>query len=430
MHMRKVFLLICVSILSGVWLLCRPTPAMSEGSVSTRTRPSAAELSESIDLGARYLQQNCDINGRFVYLRHRDRYVYYGSKYNLLRHAGTMYALAGYYSCRPSQELSDLLVRAGKYLRNFIESVPRAGPGTRAVWTFPNRLGFRRPNAQPYAKLGGSGLGLVALTAVATITPGVVPLEELRGLGRFVLFMQTPEGRFYSKFYAHRGYDTEWISLYYPGEACLGLLMLHDLDPDPRWLEGAARGLGYLARMRKGFAKVPADHWALIATEKLLPKLAESAEPPVGRQDLIDHATQILAVMLAQQKARWWDPEAIGSFLGDARTTPTATRLEGILAALRFLGDDKSGLRVRLERASDLGIGFLVRNQIREGLLRGGIPRAARYLRKTKKNKPFNSRVGEVRIDYVQHALSAMMDYQAYVYGQAGVSPQDSRITD
>ncbi len=366
-------------------------------------------------MAARYIQQNCDKNGHFVYLRHRDRYVYYGNKYNLLRHAGTMYALAGYNQRRPSKELADLLVRAAGYLRSFIEPAAKAGPETRAVWTYPGRLGIGPSGAPPFAKLGASGLGLVALASVESITPGAIPLEDLRGLGQFIRFMQTSEGRFYSKYYPHRGYETKWISLYYPGEACLGLLMLHDLDPDPHWLDAAARGLGFLARSRKGIRNVPADHWALIATEKLLPKLTDLAEPSVSRQDLIDHAIQILEVMLAQQKTKWCDPDLIGSFLNDARTTPAATRLEGILAALQFLPDDMTELRARLKRACEIGIAFLVRHQIREGALQGGIPRAAHVLRKSKRNKTFNKRVGEVRIDYVQHALSAMMAYQEFV---------------
>jgi hypothetical protein len=196
--------------------------------------------------------------------------------------------------------------------------------------------------------------------------------------------------------------------------------MLYEIDPDLRWLEAAARGIGYLAHTRKLTEDVPADHWALIATDKLLPKLDILRKPYVERQELIDHARQILEVMLSQQKTTLEDPDVIGSFLEDARTTPTATRLEGMLAALRFLPNDLTDLRSRLERACELGIAFLMRNQIHEGPLKGGMPRAARYLSEIEKNDKFNARVGEVRIDYVQHALSAMMDYQTYVKSTPG----------
>jgi len=412
MLIRITGVILGLSILVGVWLSCWPNPPVSVCNVSSVTAPTEIELNASIDSAARYLLQNCDKKGRFVYLRHRDRLVYYGKKYNLLRHAGTMYALAGYQALRPGQKMADLLVRAAGYLRTFIKPVPQAGSETMAIWTVPGKLGMGPPGARPFAKLGGSGLGLVALTSVESLNPGTVPLQELRGLGHFIRFMQTPEGHFYSKYYPDKGYETKWISLYYPGEACLGLLMLYDLDPDPRWLDAAARGLGYLARTRKGVRNVPADHWALIATEKLLPMEANLTDPAVSPQELINHATQILKVMLAQQKTKWRDPCIIGSFFNDARTTPAATRLEGMLAALNFLPESRSKLRARLEHACDIGIAFLVRHQIREGALKGGIPRAAHPLHKSKKNEKFNKRVGEVRIDYVQHALSAMMGYQ------------------
>jgi len=427
---RIAGVIIGLSLVVGVWLSCWHNQPVSVCHVSTVAAPSVAELNKSIDFAAQYLQQSCDRNGRFVYLRHRDRYVYYGKKYNLLRHAGTMYALADYYKRKPSKERADLLVRTAGFLGNFIGPLTQAGADTRAILTFPGRMGSGPRGASPFAKLGGSGLGLVALTAVESIIPGTVPLEDLRGLGHFIRFMQTPAGRFYSKYYPDKGYETNWISLYYPGEACLGLLMLYDLDPDPRWLDAAARGLGFLARTRKGARNVPADHWALIATEKLLPKLTEVVDSPVSQQDLIDHATQILKVVLSQQKTKWRDPDLIGSFFNDARTTPAATRLEGILAALRFLPENMPELRTRLEHASEIGVAFLVRHQIREGALKGGIPRAAHPLRKSKKNKAFNKRVGEVRIDYVQHALSAMMGYQELVSRQSKTGSQKNQTVN
>lgn len=416
-----------ISLLVGVWLACWPNQPVSVCTASSRTSPTEADLNESIDLAARYLQQNCDKKGRFVYLRHRDRYVYYGKRYNLLRHAGTMYALAGYYERKPNKDLADLLVRTAGYLRTFIKPVPNAESETRAIWTIPGRLGTGPANASPYAKLGGSGLGLVALASVESIVPGTVPLEDLRGLGHFIRFMQKPDGHFYSKYYPHQGYETKWVSLYYPGEACLGLLMLYDLDPDPRWMDAAARGLGYLAQTRKGVRNVPADHWALIATEKLLPMMAAAPNPPVSSQALTDHAAQILKIMLAQQTTRWRDPCLIGSFLNDARTTPAATRLEGLLASMSFLPENKSELRTRIEHACNIGIAFLVRHQIRVGALKGGIPRAAHPLRKSKKNEAFNKRVGEVRIDYVQHALSALLGYHTHVTNQSATKSHESQ---
>ena len=137
MPIRIAVAIIGISILVGVWLSCWPNPPVSDCNISTVNSPTEAELNESIDLAARYLQQNCDKKGRFVYLRHRDRYVYYGKRYNLLRHAGTMYALAGYHDRNPNKKLADLLVRTAGYLRTYIKPVPNAEPEIRAIWHRP-----------------------------------------------------------------------------------------------------------------------------------------------------------------------------------------------------------------------------------------------------------------------------------------------------
>jgi hypothetical protein len=50
------------------------------------------------------------------------------------------------------------------------------------------------------AKLGGAGLGLVALVRLAKMQPGAVPIDEGRRLGQFVAFLQRGDGSFYSKY--------------------------------------------------------------------------------------------------------------------------------------------------------------------------------------------------------------------------------------
>ena len=83
--------------------------------------------------------------------------------------------------------------------------------------------------------------------------------------------MQKPNGSFYSKYIPTEGgrWD-KWKSLYYPGEAALGLLMLYELDPSPLWLKAAVDALVYLASSRAHKTEVEADHWVLLAAAKLL----------------------------------------------------------------------------------------------------------------------------------------------------------------
>ena len=68
--------------------------------------------------------------------------------------------------------------------------------------------------------------------SVERTMPGTTPVEFLRRLGNFLLFMQNKDGGFYSKFIPEKGgRDDSWTSLYYPGEAALGLIMLSEKDP-------------------------------------------------------------------------------------------------------------------------------------------------------------------------------------------------------
>ena len=60
------------------------------------------------------------------------------------------------------------------------------------------------------------------------------------------------------------------------------------------------------------------------------------------------------------------------------------------------------------------GMQFLLRSQIRSGKFAGGIPRAIHTLPEDhpQLTKSFNRRAAEIRIDYVQHALSAMLEFE------------------
>ena len=377
---------------------------------------SVADLDQAMHLAAAYLVQNCDGDGRFTYRRHVDPSRAFGAKYNLLRHAGTIYAMAEYQARSPDQKARDALVRAAAFLRErFIGPVP-GHDGLLAVWTRPADLGYPDPDAPVAAKLGGAGLALVGMLAAERVAPGTTPVETCQGLARFVRFMQQPDGSFSSKYFVETGVDKDWVSLYYPGEAMLGLIMLYERDGDLEWLRVAAAGMAYLARTREAQTSVPADHWALLATERLLQHFAALPAPRTAtREQLISHAVQICEEILDAQITAPEPPTHFGAFRRDATICPAATRLEGLLATERFLPDSHAELKARIRAAADHGVAFLLRTQISEGELAGGFPRAACAKRNTPANTIFNRRVGEVRIDYVQHALSALMAYRDLV---------------
>lgn len=383
--------------------------------------PSAEEVRGAIEAAGGYLLRATGPDGRFVYLAGVDPAFEPEPSYNVLRHAGTVYSLGMYYGWEAKEETRQAMVRATGYLRECcVDEVP-GREGLLAVWSPPEIVFTGKPLQ---AKLGGTGLGLVALVGMEDVKEGSTPAVELAALGKFLIFMQKPDGSFYSKYFPEQGRDDSWTSLYYPGEAALGLVMLAEHEGSRSWLEAAAKALGYLAESRKGQSRVPADHWALLATERLL-QVDDLDSLGVSRRLLVDHAVQICRSILAESPAARGVSSYGGSLTLDRRTTPTSTRLEGLLAALAFLPADEAELQREMETAIHQGIAFLVGAQVRGGELDGAMPRAAGSRRPPGSRRlPWeDSRATEVRIDYVQHALSAMIRYLE-VLGPGGESSQ------
>ena len=385
-------------------IACSCSPAVTE---PPKTAPPAAieaplsdrekRIEGAIDLSLDYLVRATGPNGKFAYRINLDPNVDVRDSYNVLRHAGSMYAMAERITERPSPEAAAALGRAARYLEAHIAPLA-AEPSLLAVWSTP---------AHNEAKLGGSGLALVAMSMLARTQRSTVNVAQLKKVLAFIDFLQKDDGSFFSKYYRGTGPDDSWTSLYYPGEAALGAVMFGDLTGDDAAVHIGARALRYLTRARHGMASVPPDHWALIATGELL-----AARELEDREALIDHARQICEVLVVRKKVHPPGSDLHGAFGPFGRTTPTATRLEGLIAALSYLdpvGD--AGLIAQITEAVDEGIDFLLRAQIRQGTYAGAVPRAIRRRLDEPGDSKFNLRATEVRIDYVQHAMSAWMAY-------------------
>ena len=352
--------------------------------------PSAARVDAAIAGARDYLIRHTGERGRFTYVI-RSSGDESSRRYNVLRHAGTVYALGELHDRRPDPRVAAAIERAGRHLvRRYLADGPI--PGTSAIWSRPDEelSGDRRQ-----IKLGGLGLGLVALAVTRGVAPGVVSIERLRGLGRLIAAMQRPDGSFHSKMEVDGAFHTGFVSLYYPGEAILGLVRLYRIDRDRRWLEIAGRGVRHLIESRAeiDIDDLPADHWLLIAIGELLALDAPEALG-VSAGAMRAGALRIADKIISEQRAG-------GSFGASPRSTPAATRLEGLLALLGAMapGDPE---RSRIEAAVRRGLGFLLTCQVgTPGLRAGGVVRRC--------PPDAGRRDAEIRIDYVQHALSAFL---------------------
>jgi len=376
----------------------KPNGATAVRRTAPADGPSLPQIENAAALSAGYLVRACASTGRFAYRVDTGSGVALRS-YNVVRHAGAIYALAVWNRSHPDRAAVDAMARAAAFLRaNYLGAGADGRSDTLAIWS--------RPGASTSeASLGAAGLGLVAMTATEQARPRSVPLAEMQGLGRFLAFLEKSDGSFYSRYRAESGADGDWQSLYYPGEAALGLVSLYELDHSPQWLTAAGRALSYLARSRAAAGDLPADHWALIATARLLPYYARSG-CPASRAELVAHAARICRSIL-RDRPTGPDGRLDGGFDPAGRTTPTATRLEGLLAALEFLPDDGSDLRPGIEAAVRSGAAFLLRAQIGAGAYAGGMPMAMPG------GSAASARASDVRIDYVQHALCAWLGYEA-----------------
>jgi hypothetical protein len=392
-----------------------PIPASRDGRQAGLIGAPAPNLSRAIDLAADYLERACGMNGRFAY-RVDTTSGRQSSSYNIVRHAGAMYVLGMFNNSHPDPQAVNAMIRAAGFLRvNYIG--PDARSNTLVVWSRPLPM-------KSDAGLGASGLGLAALASVQQARPNTVPLEQLQALGRFILYLQKDDGSFTSKYLPDSGPSSDWQSLYYPGEAALGLIALDEIDHSNEWLTAAGRALSYLARSREGAREVPPDHWALIATAKFLPHINEIPTRDrvsccASRAELVAHAIRISRSFLQDQIANSPDARLNGGFDPRGGTTQTATRLEGLLATLEFLPAEDAALRAQIEAAAKSGIEFLLRAQIATGPYAGGMPQTVLGDGSDPKNAEL--RGSDVRIDYVQHALSAWLRYQhLHLDGEGG----------
>jgi hypothetical protein len=330
--------------------------------------------------------------------------------------------------------------RAIDYLKyNALKPVPDADgtpiPDLLAAWETDDLMD---PQSPPHtAKLGGAGLALIALCEMESIQPQTTSLEEIRQLGNFIVYMQNDDGSYTCKYSYKYGKNDDWTSLYYPGEAALGLLYLYELEDrlgdtnnnnnnnnaaqQQKWLQVATKTLLYLEQIRRNedLEDIEADHWALLATAKLLPILEDKFYDTNAMEYhlVYNHAVRVAQSMVASHTMDGLK-EHIGCFTYDRRTCPTSTRLEGLLAALTFvkehemfIGEEEhivEPLRDRIEESVAHGIRFLLGAQqvALDNNMQGGVPE--RY-------PSHNEDDTNVRVDYVQHSMSAMIAYEQYM---------------
>jgi hypothetical protein len=369
-------------------------------------RPTPAEAAwAAARSGAGYLASAVGEDGRFVY-RFDPGTGAERAGYNLVRHAGTVYAMLEVLAVEPEPKLRAATERALSYLALKVEPWPPASVGAaQAVVAEGDKI-----------KLGGVALASLALSTHAAVTGDRCHLPAAQALGRYLTASIGPDGGFVHMRDRRSGAALGFVSSYYPGEALLALVRLHAVDGDEAWLDAAERGARHLVQVRdRGVADdaLPHDHWLLYAFADLYRHRPNRLYR--------DHALRIArAIVRAQHRAPHdgaWDAEG--------RSAPAATRAEGLWAALPLAlesdaqngGDAAPAMAASAERA----VAFLARAQI--GPDHPHAARAAGGFMASMTNDV-------VRIDYVQHAISALLGYRRVLLADPAARPRPLPVAE
>ncbi len=356
--------------------------------------------------GGDYLRQAVDSEGRFVY-SYRPKTDHIRNSYNILRHSGTIYSMMELYEVTRDKDLLAAAERAIGYLRSAIRPCT-LGNVSASCAVEDNEV-----------KLGGNGLAMVALAKYSEAT-GTSPYADLiTDLGRWIVATQNDRGEFeVHKQPFPEGPPDRFRSEYYPGEALLALLrgsqtlgsqthgsqtqgsQPQDGGANPGWLDVAAIGARWLIEVRDHGVRTERlnhDHWLLYA----LNDLHRRQPDPL----YLEHADRITQAILERQNRKPAYRDWLGSYYRPPRSTPTATRSEGLTAAYqleRDFGDPKRADAI-LE-AIELGIRFQLQTQFQpESVLYLPDPqRALGGFHRSLENF-------EIRIDYVQHNISSLL---------------------
>jgi hypothetical protein len=363
----------------------------------------------AVRAGAAYLSRVMNAQGRYVYLykagSDRD-----DPSYGWLRHAGTTYAIFEAYGELGGPDLLAHGERALAYLESHLVNDSES-QGKYVLDT----------NDEEQQKVGGAGLALLAFTEHAIVTGDRSKMETMRALARAIMSRQYEDGRYRANVDLPPvpGQKAKKEPVYYVGEAVLGLMRLYAIDPQPAYLDSARRAASWVVRVRDAIVSEDNqehDHWISYAFNDLYRVTRDEA--------FLEHAYKI-ARAIGKKMHRASDapaPDWAGTFY-EGQTTPGATRLEAYdadIALSRFAGRDEGWL---LAGARDIARSTLAQQYGAENDY--GLPNPDKAVGGVRESLY----VDDVRIDYVQHAMSAWLHLARILrdpaYGKTGVPSQD-----
>jgi hypothetical protein len=403
----------------------RPATTVPATVEPTTTSPTDSGLDPASMLaaarrGGDYLVRATGSDGRFIY-RYDAATDSADDSYNILRHAGTTFSLLQLY--RVTEE--PLYLATAERALDFLLATTVACPGP---------PGIAAPTGQPAGavpgppdplpellcveedeeiKLGGNALAIIALAERADATGSREHVPQMQALARWIVALQSTEGEFLvHKLEGPGGEPSDFVSGYYPGEALLALLRLYEIDGDERWLDAAESGARWLIEVRDGAlsdGELAHDHWLLYALERL----SRHRPAPLWQAHASRLARVIMDAQLRPETLFPGEEDWAGGWYRPPRSTPAATRAEGLAAAWAIAnaaGDTALAAAIRESLAAS--IRYQLRTQVDRGTA-AAWPSPSRAVGGFRRDLESD----EIRIDYVQHNISALLMFRMITRG-------------
>lgn len=346
------------------------------------------ELLDSAVMAGDYLAKSVKESGEFTY-EYDSLNDVESNNYNILRHSGTIYSMLQLY---PIIDDKNILDQAEKAINYLLLQFSKPYTNESLVIVENNEI-----------KLGGNALAIIALVEHAKATGKMDYIENMQDLAKYIMMSQKENGEFISKTTYSTGEKSDFISLYYPGEAILSLCRLYDIDQNETWLDVAEKGAKYLIELRKDIPteSLVHDHWLVIA----LNELYRYRTNPIYFNHSLRISKSIMNMQRDGKNRIPEDPEWLGSYYTPPRSTPTAIRTEALIAAYHLskdFGDMQNSSQ--LLNSIKLGIHFQLKTQFTLENV-NEFPNPFRTLGGF--HETFDNYV--IRIDIVQHNLCAII---------------------
>lgn len=343
-----------------------------------------------------YFKNVVQDNGKFIY-SYLPSFEKIENRYNILRHAGTIYSMLEVYELIPDKELLKKINKAINYLISSMKVVKVNNEKTKVVVE------------RDVNKLGGNGLAIVALAKYTSVTNDYQYQLIMEELAQWIIETQDEHGEFSihkQEYSTGKLYD--FTSRFYPGEAILALVRLYNINHNEQLIDVAEKAAKFLINHRdknETVETITPDHWLLYGLNEL--------HKVRSNEVYIIHAFMMSEAMINKQltkrstKRKMW----VGGY--QTRTgrapglTTTACWSEGLTATYNLAyRNGYEDLMKKIDRALNRSIRFQLQAQLR--------PESTLFY----KNKqlclgamPKSLINDELRIDYTQHNISSFVNY-------------------